>query len=418
MSGFLSTMVGATFAAAASPWTATTSSSFTVGQYAIGNGSITVHGIVNTNQLVGSMVYVESSGGAPLQNKLKGFVLDLSSGAINLGSTVDLGVVGDYGGGWYTGAVAGNGNTGVAIYITSSNYYVQVRGFTISNYSSCNQSTAPTFTLGSTDNMFTNGNTLGQGTMVTYVGNNNRYVCTSRGNDAGRRRSYTWNGTTLTADSALYQMGGNGANFSRGMVFADPGNSLLYGAHHVTPDANSNYVNMVQFSSNTVADAGTSEFYSIAESGVTARGCVINDVAGANRSMIFATAGSETGITARIATTTSFTSTTGTSYGSAVLDTAISNNSLFQPAKNPYADEVFLFYKNTSTALSVWPVTYSGTTPSFSSTRTTNIVTDAANGGLTAMFPFYDATYGAWFLFLTSGSGAVGKVHAIKYTPI
>tara|TARA_R110000772_G_scaffold205144_5_gene315403 strand:+ start:527 stop:1759 length:1233 start_codon:yes stop_codon:yes gene_type:complete len=387
-------------------WTDFTSSTFAVAPYGVHDSGITIHGVVNTNQLVGTMFYTESNGG-DLPYYIRGFVLDLSDGSINLGTPVSPYNSGTYGGARYSGSVAAKPGTGegVTIGVATASYFVRAQGYNITNYSSCNQSTAPSITFGASQDLFTNGNHLGDGCAIRYV-NGTRYVATTRGSDANRRRSMTWNGTSLTLEGTLFTIGSSGANFDMA-VFEDPGNSLAYGAHHATSDSNANYVNAGHFSSNSVQQI-RNDFYSVAKSGVQVRNHLINDVAGANRSLVVATTGTDAFATARVLTTTDFTSTSGSTFGPA--DTSSTNIGNAALSQGINANEYFAWTLNSSNFY-YSPITVSGTTPTWgTASGTVGTYTSAVD--FASPLHYTDGT-NDWFITAVTTGSAVGAIKAM-----
>lgn len=399
------------------PWEVYDSSTFSLAQYGVTPNSMTLHGVVNTNQLVGSMIYVESSGGgSSLFYKLRGFVVDLNSGGINVGSAINVAECSTYAGGTYKGAIGSNGgNLGLISYVTTASYYSQVRGFTISNYSSCNQSTAPTFTLGGTTlNLYTGGNTLGDALAIGYV-SGTTYVAVTRGNDVSTRGAYTWNGSSLALSGTTYRAGISGGGYGNAAAFANPGNSLSYGFHLFGTDPNGNQFYVNQKASNTVDQA--LQFYATTGSSVNGNGVKIQDQAGACRSLVVARQTADAFLSFKVATTSNFTSTTGTSYGSVATTTAIGTG-VPQLSTNGTGSKVWAWYKPTSSTLGALPITISGTSITLGTTPESVASSNFASGGLFTVRNYTDATYGEWHIFLNSASGNSGKITAVKHNEV
>lgn len=397
----------------ASGWTEFSSSAFALGKYSVTYNSMTLHGVVNTNQLVGTLIYTESDGGT-LPYYVRGFVVDLSSGAINIGSAYSPFTSGTYAGARYLGAIAGNGNTGLLVGIATASYYVRVQGFTITNYSSCNQSTAPVISFGSSTDTFTNGNTLGVGLNCNYIGNNNRYVVTHRGNDLNRRRSFTWDGTTLAADSAYASAGSNG-DAGNDAVFANPGSGLLYGAHHVTPDGNKNFVNAVSLSSNTTIQNRT-DFFSAAVSAADASAYTINDVAGTNRSIVIGTHSTNGGWSARTLTTTDFTSTSATTWGTESKLADPGTDYTYRMAMHPTNSTDVLVFSHASGNTHVTELASSGTTLTWGTYKGFGDTIGSYSGfTATSDYKAYDNTSEKWYVNVVTNSSNSGIVRAYRY---
>jgi hypothetical protein len=392
-----------------SGWNDFTSSTFALAPYGVHDSAITLHGVVNTDQLVGTVFYTESNGG-DLPYYIRGFVVDLSDGSINLGTPVTPYNSGTYGGARYTGSVAANPGTGqgVTLGVATASYYVRAQGYNITNYSSCNQSTAPSITFGASQDIFTNGNHLGDGCAIRYV-NSNRYVATTRGNDANRRRSMTWNGTSLTLEGTLLSLSSSGAQFDMS-VFENPGNSLAYGAHHATSDSNGNNVNAGHFSSGSVQQM-RSDFFSVAKSGVFVRNISINDVAGANRSLIVGTNSSDAFATARVLTTTNFTSTSGSTFGTAATSPTNLGSDL-TVSQGINANEYYVWRLNSSNFY-YSPITVSGTTASWGSLSSSVGIYSSAVDYATPL-NYVDGTNN-WFITAVTTAGAVGAIKAMVY---
>lgn len=394
-------------------WEQYTSSTFTVGNNAVGYNSMCLHGIVNTNQLVGSMIYVESSGGGSgVLNKLRGFVLDLSTGAINIGSAVSLPAVGTYAGSTYKGAISGNAQYGLVAYIAGGDsYYSQVNGFTISNYSSCNQSTAPTFSLYSTPhNFYTSGNTLGDALQVQFV-SGTRYVVTSRGNDQSVRGSYTWNGTTFSLEGTTNRAGISGSSYGQAAAFANPGNSLTYGYHLFGTDPNNNLAYVNQKSSNTVDYA--LQFYPSSYGGVVINGIKIFDQANKCRSLAIGRNATDTFLTAKIAKTTDFTSASGTVYGPADTTGLIGNTATFTLSSNGDG-RAWLWYPISTTGLGVIEMSISGDSVKFDQTANTLISSGFNHSGVFTVKNYTSSNYGDWNVIFDAGGTNQGKITAFK----
>ena len=189
MSGFLASMVGATYAppgpvtGVSNTWDTFTAANALTGvtQYTgLNNSGIAIHGVQNTDKLV--MVFGIQNA-ARTAHSLYPAVFDLTTKTMAVGSAISVGNVHPPGNYYIDCPVAGEGNIGMVsttTYVNNVNWRNYARGYTITNWGSITTTTLPTLTLSTARTKATDGS----GHYVGYLGNN-RFGISSRDTAAG-----------------------------------------------------------------------------------------------------------------------------------------------------------------------------------------------------------------------------------------
>jgi hypothetical protein len=402
MSGFLSSMVGATFGSPApvsGSWTtySLTNVVSSISQYTgLGKGSIGIHGVQNTDNLVLSLATQNS---ARTGWSLTPMVVNLTTGAMAKGSTTAITATNT--GTNYWDAISAGDDTGAISYglfsvghYDGTKYLHRMYGFNFTNWGSISPSTVPTITLSSA---FTDTLQINSVVNTAYAGGN-RFVSVWRdqaGGDLTAFKAYTYTGSGApTSYSPKSSADGN-----RGTGYiATWRNGLTAGnfAGH-SPQGGNNANPLVTFV--TTGNASNARNYSKADviasdSRSSFDGDTLRDVSGSWFFMHGARKGSTSqyeiyaGQVTNADTPTSLPTVT---YG-AVNNTG-PGNSIVSGDKSTKAYICFL----SGNAMNVSPVTLDPTTRALTH-GTTVVATGSVGNGNNVFRGFYHSTYGQWII--------------------
>lgn len=356
-----------------------------------------IHGVQN-NQLIGTVGYcLDSSAGNYL---IKGFCFDLTNKTWLWGSATTIAAKPNAND-WQTKvACQKDSQYGALLYMNTTSNQV-VRGYTISNYASCTSSVAPTITFGTATTLNASNNAgTGDGLVLAYA-SGSRYIAGGRkSNDRLGVQGFTWNGTSLSLEGSNNEWSGAaGAGYYTTAPFLNTG-TVTWGMITASSDPNGNLVEINKGGS-TGIDGAVTGYYASGKSGVATWIAPITDAASDAKALVVANNGTDAFWTARVASTTSFTTTTAPTLGTAATLTKSSGipESTSTLLPTPESGKAYLIYRSGGSSWRVYPLTVSGTTVTWGSSESVHNLNDFNVGRVPASY--FSATNGNWYLQLT-----------------
>jgi hypothetical protein len=404
MSGFLSSMVGASYSSAApapesGSWTSygLTNVVSSISQYTgLGKGSIGIHGVQNTDNLV---LTLATQNSARTSWSLTPMVVNLTTGAMAKGSTTAITATNTAGNYW--GGMSAGDDTGAISYgLFSVGHYDGVKyvhrayGFNFTNWGSISPSTVPTITLSSA---FTDTLQINSEIYIAYAGGN-RFVSVWRDNAGGdltafKAYTYTGSGAPTSYSPKSSAEGNRGSDY-----IATWRNGITVGTNFAghTAMAGNNANPLVTFV--TTGNASNAKNYNKADvipsdSRSTFGGDTLRDVSSSWFFLHGAYRGS-TGVfemyAGQVTNANTPTSLPTVTYG------AVNNTA--PPGVIVRGDGLTKAYIcNWDGNMSVTPVTLDPTTRALTKGTTVVATGSAGNGNNTAR-GFYHSTYGQWII--------------------